>query len=398
MKDTGRQGRWRVFLRLLRALAPSREGWAPWRGGRLLALALFVPIFALLQLTHWIGFLLDDILFPGYRRVPVSEPLFVIGLPRSGTSYLQRVLSLDEGTTTMRLWELVLAPSVTERKIWMALIAADRAVGSPLGRLLGWAQHRAVEWMDDVHPVLLDEPEEDFLTLLPAFACFLLVIPFPGHPEVWRLTRFDEWDAAERKSVLDFYRSCLQRHLYAVGDGRRLLSKNPSFTPFAASLAEAFPDARFICCVRDPREAVPSQLSSVADGMRLFGVDVAEPWIRDRIVSMMEHYANHAMAVSDTMPENRWVFVSLEGLRADLEETVRSAYERFGWSTDAGFRGTLHAESHRARSHRSTHDYALGRFGLAEADLEGRFAAFVERFGFDVRPPPTVRGKPGVSS
>lgn len=383
MRQPPRVGIWIPLRRLIRLLAPSRERWAPWRPKRLLALALFVPVFLMVQLVHWVGFLLDDILFPAYRDVRVSEPLFVVGLPRSGTSYLQRVLAMDEGTTTMRLWEIVLAPSVTERKVALALLAADRGLGRPLGRLIDWVRGRALAWMDDVHPVDPNEPEEDFLTLLAAFACFLLIVPFPAHPELWRLTRFDEWDPAEREPLLSFYASCLQRHLYVVGANRRLLSKNPSFTPFARSLADVFPDARFLCCVRDPREAVPSQLSSVADGMRFFGVDVAEPWIRDRIVSMMERYADHALEVSASLPEDRWMFVPLVELREDLAGTVESAYARFGWTADEAFRSALRAQSREARRHRSTHDYQAEQFGLSSEELESRFAAFIERFAFD---------------
>lgn len=385
--------------RLVRLLAPSRERWAPWRPRRVLALALFVPVFLAVQLIHWIGFLLDEIFFPGYRDVEVTEPLFVVGLPRSGTSYLQRVLAKDERTTTMRLWEIALAPSIAERKAWLALVTVDRWLGRPAARVFGWAQARAFAWMDDVHPVDPNEPEEDFLTLLAAFACFLLIIPFPAHPELWRLTRFDEWDAEEREPVMRFYKSCLQRHLYVVGGDRRLLSKNPSFTPFAWSLAETFPDARFLCCVRDPREAVPSQLSSVADGMRLFGVDVSEPWIRDRIVSMMERYASHSLDVSASLPEDRWVFIPLPELRENLAGTVECAYERFGWTVGAAFQEELEAESRKARSHRSTHEYRPESFGLSREGLARQFGEIIDRFGFEGAPPRAgMAGKPGVSA
>ena len=81
-------------------------------------LLFFVPALLLLQGAHWVGFLLDDLFFRGYRNITVRDPLFVVGLPRSGTSFLQRVLAQDsERFTTLRLWELILAPSVTERML-----------------------------------------------------------------------------------------------------------------------------------------------------------------------------------------------------------------------------------------------------------------------------------------
>ena len=171
---------------------------APWRTGplglrRLVMLSLFVPAFLALQTVHWLFFRLDDLLFPGYREVAVDAPLFVVGIPRSGTTFLHRVLARDETRfTTPRLWELVLAPSVTQRKLVAAAAWIDGRLGGSGRRAVRWLERRIFVSLDQVHPVTLDSPEEDYFALLPIFACFLLVVPFPDHPEVWRLSRFDE--------------------------------------------------------------------------------------------------------------------------------------------------------------------------------------------------------------
>lgn len=386
MSDASASPRWGPFGRLLRLAVPSLSAWRPWTARRMLALALVLPALLALQLVHWVGFLLDEVLFRGYRRIEIEEPLFVVGLPRSGTSFLQRVLALDERRTTMRLWQLVLAPSVTERRFYGALIRIDSAVGAPGRRALGWLGRRVTGWMDDVHPVSLTEPEEDFLLLLPAFACFLLVLVFPLHPQVWSLVDIDGWEAADRRRLMSFYRSCLQRHLYAERAGRggttTLLSKNPSFTGAVFALAEAFPGSRFACCVRDPREGVPSQLSAVDDGLRLFGTRADHPEIRDRFLGMMEHYASHAIRAGDDLPEDRWVFVRQPDLRADLLRVVEDAYVRFGWTMTTEFRERVAAVAKQSRAHRSTHSYSADALGLSGSELETRFQPFMARFDF----------------
>lgn len=350
---------------------------------RFLALALFVPVFLLVQAIHRIGLLLDELLYPGYRDVTVREPLFVVGLPRSGTSFLQEVLARDrERFTTLRLRELLLAPSITERKLMHGLGTLDRAVGRPFGRMLSAVERRAGEWMDEIHPISLDAPEEDHLLLLPIFACFLLVVPFPHSRRVWKLSRFDELPAEEREPILGFYRSCVQRHLYLAGPEKALLSKNPSFTPFVRSLVDAFPDARLVCCVRDPTRAVPSLLSSLRPGSRIFGWDPADPAYRDRFLDMLERHARHALTVLPDLPDDRHAFVPLRELREDARRVVLRIYERFGWSAGPDFRRQLDEARVRGRSHESRHRYTLEEFGLSEDGVRSRFSGLTRRFGY----------------
>lgn len=370
-----------LILRLLR-LTLSPAALRPWGVRRAVVLALFVPLFLLVQSAHWLGLLLDELLFPGYRRIRVREPVFVVGLPRSGTSYLQRVLARDEARfTTLRLWELLLAPSVTERRLWRALAGLDRRLGGAGRRLVRAAQRLAFRFMDQVHSVDLADPEEDYFLLLPAFACFLLVVPFPCHDAVWALARFDDLEPSERRRLVGFYRSCLQRHLYVVGPERTLLSKNPSFTPLIRSLLEAFPRARLIVSVRDPVESVPSLLSSLRDGARIFGWDVATPRYRDRLVDMLRDFVDRAAAALPDLPGDRWCVVPLGSLREDVGGTVADVYRRFGWSPTPAFRAALAEETVRAREHRSGHRYAPEEFGLAAEDLSRRFDPLLARMG-----------------
>lgn len=374
----------------------------PWPTGprnlkRILLLLILTPLFLLLQSIHWVGFLLDDLFFRGYREIEIREPLHIVGLPRSGTTFLQRVFAQDTGRfTTLRLWELLLAPSVTERKVWLGMGRLNRALGNPLARLGRRAEETGLGWLDAIHQVSLSDPEEDYFLLLPVFACFLLVVPFPYHERIWDLSRFDELPETERRSIMAFYRSALQRHLYVVGSEKRLLSKNPSFTPFIRSIRESFPDGRVLCCVRDPLRVVPSQLSSIQVGANLFGYDVAEPRIRDRFVAMLAHYGNHALATLGETPDDRHAFVPLAELKKDVEGFVLQLYDRFGWDPDPEFRERLAQEAKRGREYRSHHSYSLEEFGLSYGDIQRRFSKFNEYFGFGASTSDLSPGEKGL--
>ncbi len=373
-----------LYIRLLRETLFPGAPTGPGTLRRRLLLLLFTPLFLLIQSAHWGFFFLDDLLFPGYRKIRIREPLFVVGLPRSGTTFLHRVLARDESRfTTTRLWELLLAPSITQRKILLGLGALDRALGRPVGRLLAWTDSRGFRWMEAIHQVSLTDPEEDYFLLLPVFACFLLVVPYPYHPAIWELARFDELPEKKREAILGFYRRALQRHLYVTGPEKQILSKNPAFTPFLRSLLESFPDARVLCCVRDPEKAVPSVLSSLRPGAEFLGYEMSEPRIRDAFVDMLVHFSEHAMDVLGGEAEDRYAFVPMPALKADVRRFVlEEVYGRFGWEAEAAFLDSLEEDRARGASFTSRHRYSLEEFGLEAGAIRTRFARLSQAFGF----------------
>ena len=143
-------------------------------------LSILVPLLLFLQICHWLGFLLDEIFFRKYRAVRIRTPVFILGLPRSGTTFLHRMLARDtENYTTMRLWEMVLAPSITERKLLMALAAFDRRLGGLGHRVLHAFDERVFASGSKIHKVSLFQPEEDEMLLLPLFSSIFLLHLFP---------------------------------------------------------------------------------------------------------------------------------------------------------------------------------------------------------------------------
>jgi hypothetical protein len=358
------------------SLSRSPDGQAPLRLRRVLVMLGFLPLFAFGQLMHWLGFLLDDILFRGWRRVRVEAPLFVLGVPRSGTTRLHQVLAQDEQFTTFQTWECLFAPSVTQRLFFRSLMRLDRLLGAPGARLLRWLERRAFAGLDDVHPMGLTTPEEDYFALMPVLSCFILALPFPGFEHIWQVGRFDErLPEAERERLMAFYEGCLKRHLFVHGPDKRLLSKNAAFAPLALSLAERFPSARFVVSLRDPLETVPSQLSSIATGLDFFGVPADSPIVRERLTSQLAFYYENLDRLRQRLPAERHAALGMKELRDGLSPVIESIYARFNLSISAGFAQVLADEARRSKGYRSSHHYSLEQFGLTAAGLRAQFAA-----------------------
>ena len=181
----------------------SSVKWTPRRAAIVLA---FVLLYPLLELLIWAGLLLDDILFRGYRRQPVSAPVFIVGNFRSGTTFLHRLLSQDtERFTTMQMWEVLFSPSIAGRRMLAAIAAL---IGIPVRWLLGQIEGIWHE-QNVMHEVSLTEPEEDDYVLLHIWSALSVGLSAGLLDEAERYAFFDRALAgAERRRIMSFYRNC----------------------------------------------------------------------------------------------------------------------------------------------------------------------------------------------
>ena len=348
---------WRLLLALPAA------GWRQlWK--RLPLFLLLVPCFTLLNLLHLIGWLLDELFFHRWHQVRIRNPVFIVGLPRSGTTHLQRVLAHDPQFTTFTTWEALLAPTLCEKYCWRG---CARLLALPT-RLLRPLRDRWFKDMDSIHKLGLNEAEEDFLLLLPLEACLLLAFLAPGCRDYWALARADQAPPAAFTLPLDYYADCLRKHLLFHGTERILLSKNPSFTSWLPHLAQRFPDAHFIACLRAPEAVVPSQFSALLPGLRLVGDGRFSATMRSELLGLLQHY--YQVLNTCTPP---YLPMPMERLQRDLSASVQAVYEYCGLHPSAALQAQLPALAAASAQYRSAHRYSHNTAGLDPAELRVLF-------------------------
>lgn len=338
---------------------------------RFITMLIFSVLLLILLTLHWACFIIDEILFRAYKSIDIREPIFVVGVPRSGTTFLHRFLSEDKDRfTTFSLWELIIAPSITQRKIISGIAKIDDYAGGPLNRLVGFLERKAFGSLDDIHKISFSDPEEDYFLLAPVFACFIMILPFPFPEELGYLAFFDDKAAEKDKArIMAFYKTCLQRHLYVHGRDKQLLSKNVSFGPMIETINRTFPDCKIIGTVRDPIDAVPSHISSMMEGAAIFDNDVQGDTFRDQMVAVQEYAYTHLAEVIPKLPEKRRVIVKMEDLQDNLYGTVKDMYDRFELNMDPAFEAYLKHEDLKQKRYKSGHTYDLASFRLSGKNI-----------------------------
>ena len=254
----------------------------------------------------------------------------------------------------------------------------------------GWIDRRVTAWEDKhyaavrrVHRMGLREPEEDDMVLYYSCASgyWITKMPYMGDLDFYHM---NDWPERKRRRINDFYRECVRRQLYLNGPEKTHLAKNPLWAGRVASLVEAFPDARFVVNVRDPRDTIPSLLSLVRAGWKQLGWEEARQQRCLRILADQSwHSYRHPLETVEAHPETKSAVVDYRDLTHDPAATIERVYQDLGLPITDAFREVLAGEGKREQKHRTGHRYSLEEFGLEGDAIRERLGDLFERFQWE---------------
>jgi hypothetical protein len=335
---------------------------------------------------HAICFFLDGILFPGLWKVRVKAPIFMVGHARSGTTLTHRLMSQDEGRFSFFLLYECYFPSILQKKaIRLAASLDEKWLGSFLARRAAAFEEKRYGKTRHMHEMGLTMPEEDDISLYYSMASgfWITKMPYMGDLDFYHM---NDWPARKRKAYNDFYREVVRRQLYLNGPEKTHLAKNPLWAGRVASLVEAFPDARFIVNVRDPRDTIPSLLKLVRAGWKQLGWEESRQQRCLQILAEQSwHSYRHPLETLEANPQVRGSVVDYRDLTSDPAATIEKIYQDLDIPLSDAFRERLAREGKRERKHERRHSYSLEEFGLEGDVIREKLGDLFERFQWDDR-------------
>ena len=345
--------------------------------GRLSPKRFFINLFIFLFWPAWmlsmrIAYLFDNLFYPDHQEQDVKEPVFIVGNFRSGTTFLHRLLTKVDQSTSFTSFELYMAPSVVGRKFYRWLLKVNYAIGNPARWVIGLF-NRIVEKEAYMHKIGLDEAEEDGQVLFHVWSSFDLLAFFPFPKLIKKYIYYDDQVPADvKKRDMDYYSEIVRKHIYSHG-GKRYISKNPSYSPKVKTLHQYFPDAKFINIVRNPLQVIPSTISLYSKHCHTYGDPENEYNLQESVIEHSKHWYLYPHQYLKSLPANQYVRVLYKDLVADPEGTIRDIYQRFNFEISPEFAEVLRTEAEKAKSYKSKHNYSLKKMGLSKQRIECEF-------------------------
>ena len=308
--------------------------------------------------------------YPAIERQEIHEPLFIVGLPRSGTTILHTLLAADADHRVPLTWE-VMTPSPPTHENEKRRI--QRAISSC--NCFNWL----APTFRQVHPVGAELPQECVSLMSPTFLSdqFDAMYYVPSYRE-WFFRR-------DLRPAYEYHRRFLQ-HLQVRQNAQRWVLKAPTHMFALQNLLTVYPDALFIQTHRAPLDAMASVSSLITILRRVFS-DAVDPFTvcREAIDYWSKTLAKF-LQERRLLEDHRICDVDYVEIRRDPLAVMRRVYEHFGWSlsrsTEERMRRALASQpEERFRLHR----YDLSQFGVDEVESAARFAAYCDRFGLAAR-------------
>jgi hypothetical protein len=296
----------------------------------------------------------------------VKAPIFVTGLPRSGTSALLNLLVAAPDNRGLLQWEVQFPdpwpdskPGQEDPRYPYLVKALEQTRNSEFAK---------------IHYIDADTPEE--CVLLHAYAFHGVQLGFEIMLEPYR-----SWLLQQDLEPLYAYQKRQMQMLNWRNPGTQWMLKAPAHMWGIDAILKVFPDARFIWCHRDPVAVVPSINSMNKVVMGMYAGDYSHLDSGDIGRAVMEWYAmslEQGLAQRATLPQELFVDCSQREFVDQPMAVVEKVYDAFALPLSDESRGAMqaHIDANPKGKH-GKHEYDLAEFGLTRDLIETRFDFYI---------------------
>lgn len=307
---------------------------------------------------------------PQILQLPVRAPIFIVGLPRSGTTFLQWLLARDASLRHAPFWELMFPLPFGD---------AEAPVPQPDPRIAAAREalhrlHQAAPEMVKMHQLEAEEPEEELALMSLSFSSMAFEWSFavPGY--------VDYYTHVDHTAGYAYFKRVLQTLQWLRG-GEQWALKAPMHMENLKALLAVFPDAVIVQTHRDPATTTVSLSSLTCYGIRNY-FDHPNPLLVGRNIAAIIERLLHGICDDRVDGDPRYVDIQFRELMADPIGLVRRIYAVCGKTLDAAAEQTMRNWiAANPRGKHGGHDYAAEDFGIDITERRRALRFYTDRFG-----------------
>jgi hypothetical protein len=331
---------------------------------------------------------------PELRERPVERPIFVLGLPRTGTTALHHILQQDPANQVLEYWLAASPMPRPPRASW-----PDNPRYKEAAKGLS-----TMYWLDPslkaIHLLTADGAEEcrhllqqtfrddtfECNSTLPSYSAWYaacdMVPAYRRHRDVLRVIDSGN-DVGGSSPVGNANASEPTTGTTVPSDApaRRWVLKYPAHLRHLEALLEVYPDACIVQTHRDPARVLPSLCSLVAGWRGIYEDDPDRPAIARWLLELWASTMEQAMEVRLRLGSERFFDLAFEDIVADPLAAVRRTYAHFGLAAGEQAEDSIaRFARENPRGKHGEHRYSAADFGLTETMMHDRFAGYLEHF------------------
>lgn len=308
---------------------------------------------------------------PALATSRIDSPIFLIGLPRTGTTALSHLLSVDPANRSLLGWEInqsVPPPTTATYRTDPRFVAAMEAPD-----MLGMINPE----FKAIHHDPPNMPLECATVLGQHFSSLHLSTTF-------NLPSYMDWIRTnDHTQAYEWHRTVLQV-LQSQCPGQWQL-KSPVHLIDPSAIAAVYPDARFVLTHRDPVNVIASVCSLVRSLAGTFTSADWQDYIRQTWPEVVGSLLDNQNAFRDSQIAagrgDAFVDIAYSDLVGDPITTIASLYEHLGenFSTEAESAMRAHSAEHK-KDRFGSHSYSLEEWGLDRDALTERVQPYLTRY------------------
>jgi hypothetical protein len=309
----------------------------------------------------------DRALYANISRQEIHQPVFIVGLPRSGTSVLHRLLAADPQHRAPLMWEVRSPSPPTHASEKRRIQSATQSCS-----LFNWL----VPTFRHVHAVGAEVPQECVSLMTPTF----LSDQFDA---MYYVPSYRAWFFRQNLRPAYEYHLRFLQHLQFRRTACRWILKAPTHMFATPALLSVYPDALFVQTHRTPVDSMAS-VSSLVTVLRSAFSDAVDPIMVCReAIDYWSDTMERFLPERDRLADNRICDIKYDDIRSDPIGTVRRIYDYFGWSLSGEAERRMRAlVATQAERQSANHRYDLSQFGFSPDEVLHAFAPYCQRFGF----------------